>query len=148
MTPETRPESGDDSALERARARLSEARECLANAERALGEADAKGGAREEQPAAQTAEPSWRERLWSGPSEARIGVEELADAVGRSTSWVYQRTRSDADNPIPHAKLGGALTFRCGEVRAWVRDVESVEVAGRSDPPADALELVEDRRTA
>lgn len=147
MTPETRPDDGEATALERARECLSGARERLADAERALGEVQAEGVAREEQPAPPTVEPSWRERLWRAPSEARIGLPELTEAFGVSESWVYARTRESADPRLPHAKLAGSLVFRVGEIRAWLRDHEQVVEAYRSEPAPGDLR-VEDRRTA
>lgn len=74
--------------------------------------------------------PTWRERLWTVPAETRIGVCELAEAVGRGKGWVYERTRSSADDPIPHRKLDGTLIFTAGEVRAWIRSREEEIVGG------------------
>ena len=76
---------------------------------------------------------TWRERLWAAPADTRLGISELCDGLGVTKSWVYARTQESAADPIPHAKLGGALVFRAGEIRAWVRDSEDVKVAGRSD---------------
>lgn len=73
---------------------------------------------------------TWHEKLWIAPAEARIGTTELAEAFGRPKSWVYAHTQAEAENPIPHRKLDGALVFTIGEVRAWVRDSEEVLVAG------------------
>jgi len=74
-------------------------------------------------------EPTWRERLWTAPAETRIGVRELAEAVGRPRSWVYRRTAPSADRaPLPHRKLDGELVFVVGEIRAWLREHETVLV--------------------
>ena len=73
---------------------------------------------------------TWREKLWITPAETRIGTTELAEAMGRPKSWVYAHTQAEAENPIPHRKLDGALVFTIGEVRAWVRESEEVLVAG------------------
>ena len=73
---------------------------------------------------------SWRERLWSVPAETRLGVVELAEALGRPKSFVYARTGAKADDPIPHRKLEGVLVFAAGEVRAWIRDQEEVVASG------------------
>lgn len=86
-------------------------------------------------------EPSWRERLWTAPSECRIGVEELKEALGVSESWIYRRTQQEADPRLPHSKLGGSLVFRCGEIRAWLRDQEQVEAAYRSEPAVGELRV-------
>ena len=40
-----------------------------------------------------------------------LGVKELADRLRVSTSWVYQRTRKNAPDLIPHIKLGKYLRF-------------------------------------
>ena len=74
-------------------------------------------------------ELTWRERLWLVPSETRLGVHEVCEALRRSPSWLYRRTSpkalSKADvAPIPHRKLEGELTFVAGELRTWVRDNE------------------------
>lgn len=71
-------------------------------------------------------EPTWRERLWTAPAETRIGVRELAEAVGRPRSWVYRRTGPNSPRaPLPHRKLDGELVFVVGEIRDWLRDHES-----------------------
>lgn len=99
----------------------------------ALEDAELSGGARPR--------PSWAERLWTAPTETRIGLPEVVEAMGVSESWIYSRTRADADDPIPHRKLGGGLRFRVGELRAWVRRTESVEMTGPSDPPEGTVQL-------
>lgn len=76
-----------------------------------------------------TPSPSWRERLWSVPAETRLGVAEVAEALGRPKSFVYARTGS-AEDALPHRKLDGSLVFTAGEIRAWIRDHEEVIAAG------------------
>ena len=78
---------------------------------------------------------TWRERLWLVPAETRLGVREVAEALGRSTSWLYKRTQLKAEDPIPHGRLDGELVFKVGEVRAWIRQREDILVAGLMDPP-------------
>ena len=34
----------------------------------------------------ETSEPTWREKLWTVPSETRIGSRELLEALGRPAS--------------------------------------------------------------
>ena len=76
--------------------------------------------------AASPVEPTWRERLWTAPSETRISVRELAEAIGRPRSWVYRRTAPNGDrSPIPHRKLDGELTFVIGEIRGWMLEHET-----------------------
>ena len=76
---------------------------------------------------------TWRERLWTVPAETRLGVAEVAEALGRGRAFVYARTGAKAEDPIPHRKLDGTLLFTAGELRAWIRDREDVVVAGRSE---------------
>lgn len=73
---------------------------------------------------------TWRERLWSVPAETRLGVGEVAEALGRPKSFVYARTGPKADDPIPHRKLDGSVVITAGELRAWIRDREEVVAAG------------------
>ena len=73
---------------------------------------------------------TWRERLWTVPAETRLGVAEVAEALGRPKSFVYCRTGPKAEDPIPHRKLDGVLVFTAGELRAWLRSREDVVVAG------------------
>jgi predicted DNA-binding transcriptional regulator AlpA len=64
---------------------------------------------------------SWKERLWTAPAETRIGVRELAEALGRPRSWVYRRTGTKGNKaPLPHRKLDGELVFIVGEIRTWL----------------------------
>jgi hypothetical protein len=71
-------------------------------------------------------EPTWRERLWTAPGETRIGVKELAEAMGRPRSWVYRRTAPNGERALlPHRKLDGELVFAIEEIRCWVREHET-----------------------
>jgi hypothetical protein len=70
-------------------------------------------------------EESWRERLWSCDPQVRLGVRELAEALGRPKSWVHRHSRS-----LPHRLLSGRLVFAAGEVRGWLRQAERIEVPG------------------
>jgi hypothetical protein len=89
---------------------------------------------------------TWREWLWAVPAETRLGVSELAEAVGRPKGWVYARTKKSprrkassgdtrGDQRIPHRKLDGTLVFLAGEVRAWLRDRETVVVDYWTETP-------------
>ena len=84
-------------------------------------------------------ETTWRERLWFAPSEARLNAHEVAEALGRSASWVYKRTgttrRDDDPAPLPCRRMDGSLVFLAGELRAWIRDHEESVIEGPSDPP-------------
>ena len=72
---------------------------------------------------------TWRAMLWTVPAETRLGIAEVAEALGRPRSWIYARTGS-AENSIPHRKLDGGLVFTAGELRTWIRDREDVIEAG------------------
>ena len=85
---------------------------------------------------------TWRERLWSAPTDVRIGVGELSEALGHSRSWIYKRTGPKSVDRIPHARLGGELVFRVGEIRHWIRTSEDVVVAGPSESPPGERRLV------
>lgn len=85
---------------------------------------------------------TWREKLWTAPSEVRLGVAEAAEALGRPRSYVYARTGPKAEDPLPHRKLDGALFFLAGELRAWIRDQEEEVHGGPMDPPTRSLEVL------
>ena len=68
---------------------------------------------------------SWRTRLWACPPDTRLGVRDLAEAVGRSTDWAYRATSAKHAlahdrEPLPCTKLDGVLTFRAADVRDWL----------------------------
>ncbi len=80
-----------------------------------------------------TAEPTWREKLWTAPAESRIGRDELLEAVGRPASWLYRHTSQKGDCArIPHRKMDSELVFVVGEVRQWLCEHEEIVVQGRS----------------
>lgn len=84
-------------------------------------------------PAAVEYPMSWRERLWVVPPNTRLGVVELAEALGRTRSWVYRHTGPSSPGArIPHRKFDGELVFLAGEACQWVLENESVVVPGRS----------------
>jgi hypothetical protein len=99
----------------------------------------------EEVPAPAPAEPleaTWRERLWTVPGETRLGVAEVAEALGRPRSYVYARTGPKADDPLPHRKLDGTVVVTAGELRAWIRSHETVVHAGPMESVAAERKLV------
>lgn len=69
--------------------------------------------------------PSWRERLWTAPLDCRIGVVELAEALGRSKAFCYRLTRL---KEVPFRRLDGQLLFRVGDIRDWLKQREDVVV--------------------
>lgn len=64
------------------------------------------------------ATPSWRERIWLAPPETRLGVDELAEALGRSRKFIYRRLN------IPRQRLDGVLMFKAGDIRTWIKRTE------------------------
>jgi predicted DNA-binding transcriptional regulator AlpA len=75
---------------------------------------------------------TWRERLWTCPSETRLMVEEVAEALGdRSQDTIYRLTKREQD-PLPCRKLAGRLVFVAQEVRDWVEAAEYVTVPSRA----------------
>ena len=86
---------------------------------------------------------TWAELLWVVPAERRVGTRELAEALGHSRSWVYGHLKGEG--AIPHAKLDGELTFKVGEVRAWLRATEEVVREGpmESTPTERRLTLTQ-----
>lgn len=83
-------------------------------------------------PSPQPSPSSWRERFWTAPDETRIGVRELAEALGKSRSWIYHRTARNSEAiPLPSRTIAsGKLEFVVGEVRAWLAQVEIIGQAG------------------
>ncbi|GIW51201.1 MAG: hypothetical protein KatS3mg081_0556 [Gemmatimonadales bacterium] len=68
------------------------------------------------------AAPTWRERLWTCPPETRLGVLEVAEALGRPRSWVYRAVSpSRGRDRLPAKRLDGELVFEAGAVREWVK---------------------------
>lgn len=51
------------------------------------------------------------------------GPKHLADFLGVSVSWVYKRTASEAEDPIPRVKGVGRLRFdtHAPAFQAWLR---------------------------
>jgi hypothetical protein len=79
---------------------------------------------------------SWRERLWLAPPDARLGVAEVSEAVGRPKHWVYRHTsRKSGVELLPHRRIDGALTFLAGELRDWLRRYEQRAVPATSAMP-------------
>jgi len=72
---------------------------------------------------------TWRERLWTCPPDTRLGVREVAEALGRPKSWVYRAVASARGvHRLPAARLNGELVFEAGAVREWIeREARPVE---------------------
>jgi hypothetical protein len=93
-----------------------------------LDEATDKPGAAPAEPAVPLGicDVTWRERLWTVPSETRLGAREVAEALGRGIDFVYRHTGPGTSNRrIPHQKIDGALVFVVAEVRDWLRQAET-----------------------
>src|SRR5688500_12817982 len=68
-------------------------RQCADECRKAAGATDARPAFSFALPIdAPPAPPAWREKLWTCPEATRLGVVELAEAVGRPKSWVYRLT--------------------------------------------------------
>ena len=67
---------------------------------------------------------TWRERLWTVPPETRLTVSEVAEALARPKSFIYARTYPQADDAIPHRRIGRSLRFIAGEIREWIQERE------------------------
>lgn len=64
---------------------------------------------------------TWRERLWTCPPDTRLGVREVAEAMGRPRSWVYRAVSAKrGEHRLPASRLDGELVFEAGAVRAWI----------------------------
>ena len=48
--------------------------------------------------------------------------QELANLLGVPTSFVYDRTRQNSPDPIPHFKLGKYVRFDLGAVQEWLAE--------------------------
>ncbi len=73
----------------------------------------------------------WRERLWTCPPDTRLGVKEVAEAVGRSVDWTYRAcsTAHAAEHgrgPLPYSKIDGVSVFAAGTVRDWLQASEII----------------------
>ena len=49
-----------------------------------------------------------------------LTLAELAAYLQVTPAWIYDRTRVDADDPIPHKKTGRYLRFSRKEIDRWV----------------------------
>jgi excisionase family DNA binding protein len=53
---------------------------------------------------------------------ALLKPRELADLLGVPITFVYDRTRQAAADPIPHLKIGKYVRFDMDHVREWLAD--------------------------
>jgi excisionase family DNA binding protein len=51
-----------------------------------------------------------------------LGPQELANLLGVSVSFVYDRTRQNAVDPIPHFKLGKYIRFDLEQIDQWLEE--------------------------
>jgi hypothetical protein len=65
---------------------------------------------------------SWRTKLWDCSADTRIGVVEVAEALGCSKARIYRWTRLRL---LPCKRLEGSLSFRAGDVRQFIKDRET-----------------------
>lgn len=50
-----------------------------------------------------------------------LRISEIADVLRVPVSWVYERTRRNGAERIPHIKLGKYLRFEKAAVLGWVQ---------------------------
>lgn len=88
-------------------------------------------------PAEAIVRTSWRERLWTCDAATRLSLAEAAEALNRSTSWVYKLT---AAREIPFRRDGeaGNIEFVAGELREWKveREITVVSHDAQQSPRA------------
>ena len=48
--------------------------------------------------------------------------QELAALLGVPTSFIYDRTRQHAPDPIPHFKVGKYVGFDLAQVQEWLAE--------------------------
>lgn len=69
------------------------------------------------EPAAEAPEPasapagSWREKIWTVHPDTRLRRDEVCEALGKSTSWLYKKTSA---REIP-CRLDGASGYRASD---------------------------------
>jgi len=51
-----------------------------------------------------------------------VGPQEVARLLGVPVSFVYDRTRQSASDPIPHFKLGKYVRFDLDQIQEWVKE--------------------------
>jgi len=69
---------------------------------------------------------TWRERLWTCPPDTRLGVREVAEAVGRPRSWVYRACAAKrGPGRLRARRLDGELVLLASEVRDWLTRQEA-----------------------
>ncbi len=50
--------------------------------------------------------------------------QELAHLLGVHLSFIYDRTQTNAIDPIPHFKIGKYVRFDLQQVEAWIAEHE------------------------
>jgi excisionase family DNA binding protein len=50
-----------------------------------------------------------------------LTVDELAELLAVPRSWIYERTRRDGPEIIPHFKVGKYVRFRLEDIQAFLR---------------------------
>ena len=53
-----------------------------------------------------------------------LTVEEVARLLKVPTSWVYDRCRESASDPLPHMKLGKYLRFRKSDLLRYLESLQ------------------------
>jgi excisionase family DNA binding protein len=53
-----------------------------------------------------------------------LNIEELSQRLGVSRSFIYDRTRKNGPEKIPHFKLGKYVRFDPDQIEIWLTDRE------------------------
>ncbi len=67
-------------------------------------------------------------QAFAGTGENLLTVEEVAEFLHVSVSWVYERTRKRTIERIPGFRLGKYWRFRRGDVLTWI-DKQKIGIA-------------------
>jgi len=92
----------------------------------------------EPEPVAEAPAGSWREKIWTVHPDTRLRRDEVCEALGKSTSWLYKKT-SAREIPCRLDGASGELVFRAGDLRTWIR-AQEVLIA-RAEEEALALQV-------
>lgn len=63
---------------------------------------------------------SWRERVHQVPPQTELGMEEAAEALGVSRSWLEKRVAPGGEGGVPSYKREGRRVFLAGELVRWL----------------------------
>lgn len=64
-------------------------------------------------------------------TEALLTVHDVADILKVPVSWVYEHTRPECRNPLPHIKLGKYLRFLAADVLDYLAAMKAANYRRR-----------------